>query len=72
MGKLSNITIPTVIISTDDDQITGPVVPIEEIMNNDRYISFVSINRGNHLGTVLEDGRDLVGLIALKFIEATE
>lgn len=72
MGKISSLDVPTLFISTDDDQIAGPTVPMQEIKDNIQRVSFVSINRGNHLGTVLQDGNDLVSLIALKYADLDE
>ena len=69
MDRMQRFTVPVLFINTRDDRIASSYAPIDRFEKN-KNISFVMVNKGDHLGTVTKDGMDLASRIALGFVNA--
>lgn len=68
--------VPTFIVSVADDMMAGPDVPdvsgvpgVSEGLPKDADVSIVVLNHGGHLGSVLENGKDVCSQLIRAWIE---
>ncbi|CAL6047405.1 Conserved_hypothetical protein [Hexamita inflata] len=66
--QFNKLSVPCLFVQTEDDVITGSFVPYDQMKGNEN-INVVVFNRGNHLGTVTSDGKDLVSRVVQEWCE---
>ena len=67
--RIPRLSVPSMFFNVADDQIAGKYLPLAEFKSNS-LVSFVLVNRGNHLGTVTQDHSDLTSRVSLVFADA--